>query len=154
MIFPHAIWTNPYAVSEAILRSKGKIIVDISKHMSCHSWLESGHDGRWAWWSSMFRHKHPLCPDLWLTLDLFWGRLCKVYASVPLNFFSLTFRSSWNRRKYWGGVCRRPAFADAALKLEGKDREKERKKLKLFANAWFNWRTQRNKNAHIKSQTR
>lgn len=53
-----------------------------------------------------------------------------------------------------GGVCRRPAFADAALKLEGKDRKKERKKLKLFANAWFNWRTQRNKNAHIKSQTR
>lgn len=103
MIFPHAIWTNPYAVSEAILRSKGKIIVDISKHMYCHSWLESGHDGRWAWWSSIFRHKHPLCPDLWLTLDLFWGWLRKVYESVPLNFFSLMFRSSWNRRKCCGG---------------------------------------------------
>lgn len=40
--------------------------------------LEPGHDGGWAWWSSLFRHKHPLCPDLELTLDLFWGWLRKV----------------------------------------------------------------------------
>lgn len=50
------------------------------------------------------------------------------------------------------GVCRRPAFTDAALKLEGKDRKKGRKKLKLFANAGFNWRTQRNKTPTLKAK--
>lgn len=37
MIFPHAIWPTLRSVTEAILRSGGKIIVDISKHMGGRS---------------------------------------------------------------------------------------------------------------------